>query len=125
MSVNAMVTVPSGADEAERSGRNSLTAPAISSTDVVRKQPSTSLATGIELCQCTSSHSPCSRARTQVNPISIAPSGATDLGPSSRPTNRALTQRVYLVDHPPAIATSPLPHLLDPEARRRCAVVTQ
>ena len=39
MSVNAMVIVPSGAEVEDRSGRDSLTASAISSTDFVRNNP--------------------------------------------------------------------------------------
>jgi len=50
MSVNAIVTVPSGADDPDRSGRDSLTASAISSTDFVRKNPYSSLVEGMELC---------------------------------------------------------------------------
>jgi hypothetical protein len=75
MSVNAIVTVPSGADDAERSGRASLTSSAISSTDLVRKNPWTSLATGTELWQWTSFHSPCSRWSTQLKRYSTGPSG--------------------------------------------------
>jgi hypothetical protein len=50
MSVNAIVTVPSSADEAERSGRDPLTASTMSSTDFVRKKPYCSLLAGMELC---------------------------------------------------------------------------
>ncbi len=39
MSVNAIVTVPSGEEVADRSGRDSLTASTMSSTDVVSKKP--------------------------------------------------------------------------------------
>ncbi len=39
MSVKAIVTVPSGAEDPVRSGRDSLTASAISSTDLVRRNP--------------------------------------------------------------------------------------
>ena len=75
MSVNAIVTVPSGAEDAERSGLSSLTASAISSTEVVRKNPYSSFEAGTELCQCTSFQSPCSRWSTQVKRISTAPRG--------------------------------------------------
>ena len=74
MSVNAIVTVPSAAEEAERSGRVSLTASTISSTDLVRKNPCSSLVAGIELCHWTIFHSPCSRWRTQVKRYSTGPS---------------------------------------------------
>jgi hypothetical protein len=50
ISVNAIVTVPSSAEEAERSGRDSLTASTISSTDFVRKNLYSSLVEGMELC---------------------------------------------------------------------------
>ena len=48
--MNAIVTVPSSAEDADRSGRDSLTASTISSTDFVRKNPYSSLVEGMELC---------------------------------------------------------------------------
>jgi hypothetical protein len=49
MSVNAIVTVPSGADVDDRSGRASFTASTISSSDFVRKNPCSSFGVGTEL----------------------------------------------------------------------------
>ena len=88
MSVNAIVTVPSSAEEAERSGRASLTASAISSTDLVRKKPCSSLLVGTELCHCTIFQSPCSRCSTQVKRYSTDPSTGASISvlPPAHPT---------------------------------------
>ena len=124
MSVNAIVTVPSSAEEAERSGRVSLTASTISSTDLVRKNPYCSLVAGIELCHWTIFQSPCSRWRTQVKRNStVSSTGDAISGPPSRPSDASLAHRVDLVDQLPGVATAQLPHLLDPHAGRGLAVV--
>ena len=95
MSVNAIVTVPSSAEEAERSGRVSLTASTMSSTDLVRKNPYSSLVAGIELCHWTIFQSPCSRCSTQVKRNSTGPVGRRcDLGPRPRPSDASLAHRV-------------------------------
>src|SRR4029453_239220 len=95
MSVKAIVTVPSGAEDSVRSGRDSLTASAISSTDLVRRNPSSSLAAGIELCQFTIFQSPCSRWSTQVKRYStVPPAGAsTSDRAAAHPTVPSLNAR--------------------------------
>ena len=87
MSVKAIVTVPSGAEDAERSGRVSLTASAISSTDLVRKNPCSSLEDGTEPCHWTSFQSPCSRWSTHVKRNSTASLGRVELRTARRPSD--------------------------------------
>jgi len=91
MSVNAIVTVPSDAEDADRSGRDSLTASAISSTDLVMKNPCSSFDDGTEPCHCTSFHSPCSRCSTHVKRSSTGPSDASNSAlPPAHPTLSSL-----------------------------------
>src|SRR4029453_14626311 len=88
----------------------------MSSTDLVRNNPYSSLVEGIELCHCTIFQSPCSRWSTQVKRNSTASTGAPIIA-------RPPAHGVDLIDQMPGVAATHLPDLLYPQPGRGLTVV--